>query len=254
MDDTHEFDETDESLPTIDKDTLDDLLQTKRSLTPPPESDNNVVAAPTERQQTPNTETATTHSTPDFEETRIQFQRAAIGLQRDLLREVHGAVESVGGTLQAILGSMNSESVNIGQEQATNNPTPGLAQSLANISSILNRRHEQMPPQSGSRDVAQNLLNIYDILRDIQQHSYMATMSAFHSELLTVIKNQQLMLNALKANFLTPDYVVPHTSSATAVGITTPTHPAANEPTEGQSESTDEDDFPATQFQRKTGH
>lgn len=47
-----------------------------------------------------------------------------------------------------------------------------------------------MPPQSATSDVSQHLQNIDERIRDMQQRQdlYMATMTAFHGELLTVIK------------------------------------------------------------------
>lgn len=83
---------------------------------------------------------------------------------------------------------------------------------------------------------------------------YMATMTAFHGELLTVVKNQQVILNALMVNFMSPEYMFPHTSSATAGGSSGTTCPASTEPTKAQSDNSEEEDESATQFKRKTGH
>lgn len=239
MDDTPDFQEMDDNLPTIDHDTLDEILYTLQPPSPPPESDTNVVTASVEAQTSANTASVSTHPTPDSEDTQPQFQRTAVGLQRDLLREVHLAVNSVGGTLQAILRSLNSEPVNLEEEQPNNNQTPGLVQSLANISGKMRRRHEQMPTQSGTREVAKHLEQIYEILRGMQQKqdTYLATMSSYHRDLLAVLSNQQILISALMPNILSQGNAIPQTSSGTAVGLTPHTQSANTEPTEQQAES-----------------
>ncbi|XP_078508398.1 uncharacterized protein LOC144768525 [Lissotriton helveticus] len=249
LDDNNVLDDMDDNPPTIDTDTLEVQRATIRSPTPPPQCDNIVVDAEVETQPPPPPVPSSTNMMNEWQNTQREFQRNAVTVQRELLSEVHVALPSIAAILPSILQSINPDLANIATDEATSTQTPGLSQSLENISNIMSERHVQMPPQNANRDIAQHLKDIVIRMRDMQQRQdlFLSAMTAFHADLMTVIKNQQMMMNEQRANFNSMEHVYPQTSSATAGGSSSRICPA---PTQQSEDS--EEDF-TIKRQRKSG-
>ncbi|XP_078506894.1 uncharacterized protein LOC144767238 [Lissotriton helveticus] len=149
-----------ESVPSVDTDVIQDLLESIQTPSPRTRRQTSTVGSPLAQHgstPTPPPTTSLPHHSPN---TLNSFEQRVVDVQGQLAQEVRKGIESMAGTLEGVLRCLTSNSGSAETGSSNDAPPRTLFHAMNDISEVMQQRHRQMPNTSASLEVANRLREI----------------------------------------------------------------------------------------------